>query len=108
VHFDDRTVGRHRFDFDVDDLLFLQRHKDAVQHPCLGPAIHPRVDRMPVAEPAGQASPLAALLGHIQDRVHYSKIGDAYIAALSRKTSLNPSILFLGDFHHPYIQHLTE
>jgi len=101
MHLDDGAVDRHRFNLYADDLLLLEGRKDSVQHPGLGPAIHPRVDRMPVTEAPGQTPPFATVLGHIQNRVQYLKIGDAYVPALPRKAGLDPAILSLCDSHHP-------
>ena len=103
MHLDNGTVHRHRFDLDSDDLLLLQDRKDPIQHTCLGPAIHPRIDRMPVTEVLGQPAPFAAVFGHIQDRVKHLKIGDAHVAALTRKATLDTTILGLCDVHSPNI-----
>src|ERR1700761_2164512 len=40
----------------------------------LGPAIHPRVDRVPAAETLRQTAPFATLLGHIQHRVQHLQV----------------------------------
>ena len=96
-------VERQRFDLDPDDSLVLQGRKDTIQHTCPGPAIHSGVDRMPVTEARRQPAPLAAVLGHIQDRVKHFEIGEAHIAALTRKASLYPTILGLCDFYSPDI-----
>ena len=107
MHLDEGTVERQRFDLDPDDLLVLQGRKDTIQHTCLGPAIHARLDRMPVTEAPGQPAPFAAVFGHIQDRVKHFEIGEAHIAPLTRKASLDPTILGLCDFHGPNIPHIA-
>ena len=103
MHLYDGTVHRHRFDLDPYDLLLLQGRKDTVQYTCLGPAIHSCIDRMPVTETRGQPAPFAAVFGHIEDRVKHLKIGDAHIAALTRKATLDTTILGICDFHNPNI-----
>ena len=74
MHLDDGRVQLDRFDPDAHDLLALQLFKHAIQHTILGPAIHAGIDGVPVAEPLGQSAPLAALLGHIQQRVEKLQI----------------------------------
>ena len=96
---DCRTVQGHRFDLDADDLIVLQLCEYPIQHAALGPAIHARVDRVPVAEALGQAAPFAALLRDLQDRVQHPQIGQAHVAALSRQTVLDQAVLRVGDFH---------
>jgi len=71
MHVDGRTVQRPGFDLEADDLLMLQLRENPIQHAAFRPAIHTGVDRVPVAEPFGQAAPLASLLGHVQDRVQH-------------------------------------
>jgi hypothetical protein len=96
---DCRTVQCHGFDFDAHNLLLLQLGEYPIQDATLRPAIHPRVDRMPITEPLGQTAPFAALLRHIEDRVQYSEIGQTYVATLHRQTVLDQVILRFGDFH---------
>lgn len=69
VHLHDGAVDRQGLDPDVDDLFFLQRREDAIKHPSLCPAVHAGVDGVPPTEPLGHATPLAPVLGDIQDRV---------------------------------------
>ena len=69
MHFDDGPVQLDRFDPDAHDLLALQLLKDAIQYAIFGPAVHPGVNRVPVAKTLGKPTSLAALLGHIQNRV---------------------------------------
>ena len=85
MHFDRGRVQGHRFDLDADDLIVLQLREYPIQHAVLRPAVHPRINGVPVAEPLGQTAPFAALLGHIQDRVQHPQIGQAHIAALNRQ-----------------------
>jgi len=99
MNLDCRTVQGHGFDLDTDNLIVLQLRKYPIQHAALGPAIHARVDRVPIAEPLGQTAPFAALLSDVQDRVENSEIGQAHIAALCRQTVLDQAVLRVGNFH---------
>ena len=90
---DDGAVDRHGFNFYPDNLLLLKRRENPIQHTGLGPAIHSGVDCMPVSEVFRQSSPFTTVFSHIQYGVKHLKIGDAHIAALTWKTSLDPSIL---------------
>ena len=47
----------------------LQLFKNPIQYTALGRAIYPGIDRVSIAEPLGQTAPLAAMLGHVQDRI---------------------------------------
>ena len=76
----------------------LQLLKQSIQHAASGPAIHARVDRMPIAKALGQAAPLAAVFGHIQDRIENLKIREAYVASLPRQATFDPLVLRFGDF----------
>ena len=90
MHFDGGAVQAHLFNPDGQDLLLLQPGEDPVQHPGLAPAVHPRVDRMPVAKLFGQPPPFATLLHHIQQSVEQLQIGHAHVAALPRQTISDP------------------
>jgi len=108
MHFDRGRVQGHRFDLDADDLIVLQLREYPIQHAVLRPAVHPRINGVPVAEPLGQTAPFAALLGHIQDRVQHPQIGQAHIAALNRQAVLDPAVLRFVDFHARCAQYLTQ
>ena len=99
MHFHGCTVQRHGLDLETDDLRMLQLRKDSIQYATFGPAIHAGVDRVPVAEAFGQAAPFAALLGHVQDRVQHSQIGQTHVATLGWQTVLDQTVLCVGDFH---------
>jgi len=103
VDFDDGAVYRHRFDLDTDDLLFLENREYAIQHSCLGPSIHPSIDRMPISKAIGQSPPFTAILCHIQDRIQHLEVGDTHVAPLTRKATFNSTVLGFGDFHSPNI-----
>lgn len=47
----------------------LQLLKYSIQHARLGPAIHACVDGVPIPEAFRQATPLAAIVSYVQDRV---------------------------------------
>ena len=66
---DEGAVQGHGFELHADDLLVLQLGKDAIQHAALRPPVHARINRVPVAEPLGQAAPFAAMLRDVQNRV---------------------------------------
>jgi len=99
MHLDDGTVQGHRFDLDAHDLSVLQLFENPIQYAELGPAVHSRVDRVPVAEALGQSSPFAAVLGNVQDRIEHLQIGQADVAALPGQTTLDLLVLGLGDLH---------
>lgn len=94
-----RAVQGHGLDFDTDDLCMLQLLKQPVQNAALGPAVHARIDRVPIAKMPGQAAPLAAMFGYIQDGIENLKIGKAYIAPLPGQTAFDLLILGFSDFH---------
>jgi len=96
---DDGTVQGYGFDLHADDLSVLQLCKYAIQHPALRPTIHASIDGVPVAEPLGQTTPFATLLGDVQDGVEHVQIVERYVAALRRQTRLDVAILCVGDFH---------
>ena len=96
---DGRAVQCHRFDLDPDDLIVLKLREHPVQHTALRPTIHAGINGVPIAESFGQTAPLAALLGHIQDRVQYPQVGQAHVAPLRRQTVLDQTVLRFGDLH---------
>ena len=99
MYFDDRAVQTDRFDFDAYELLMLQFLEQAIQHPSFCPAIHARVDRVPVAESFGQRSPFTAIFRDVQDRVDDLKVTERDVAALYRQERLDTIELLRGDFH---------
>ena len=82
---DDGAIHRHGLKLDAYDLLALQVFEHPVQDPVLGPAVHSRVNGVPIAESLRQSSPFAAVFGDIQNGVEHLPVGNAYIAALDRK-----------------------
>lgn len=76
------TVQTYAFHPDSDDLFPLQRLEDPVQYPAFTPSVHPRIDRVPVAEFFGQAPPFAPLFGHIQYRFQYFVVAVLYVPVL--------------------------
>ena len=99
MHFDDGAVQANRLDLDAHDLNMLQLREHAIEHAILGPAIHARVDGVPIAESLGQPAPLATVLGHVQDRIDYAQIRMADVAALLGQAVLDLAVLLFGDFH---------
>jgi len=84
MDFDDGTIQGHGFDLHAENPSMLQLCKYAIQHPALRPAIHARVDGMPVAEPLGQRTPFAALLSDVQDGIAHLQIVERDVAAWRR------------------------
>ncbi len=84
MHLHRSRVQTEGFDANADNLLQLQLLKHPIQNTALCPTIHAYVDRMPVAEPLGQAASLAAMLSHIEDCVEHLQIAQPYIPALQR------------------------
>jgi len=92
-------VQRDRFDLDAHDLCALQLLEHAIQDAGFGPTVHACVNRVPVAEPFGQSAPLAAVLGHIEDRIDHLQITQADVATLPGQAVLNGGELLGCDFH---------
>src|ERR1035438_7908471 len=105
MDFDGGRIQAHGLDANAHDLLALQLLEDPIQHAVLGPAVHAGVDGVPRSEAFGQAAPLAAVLGHIEQGVQQLQVVDLYIAALAGKSGGNMLILRFGDLHAP--QHIT-
>ena len=61
VHLHFRAVERHHLHSHPNEVRTLQFCKHSVQHTGLRPAIHPRVDGVPVPERRRQSTPLASL-----------------------------------------------
>ena len=96
---DDGAVQRYRFQFDAHDLFPLEVFKHPVEHPILRPAVHPCVNGMPVAEAGRQPSPLAALLGDIQDRVEHLQVRQFDVASLNRQDWRYAFVLCFCNLH---------
>lgn len=101
MNLDTRGVQRDGLDLDSHDLCTLQFLEHAIENASLGPAVHARVDRVPVAEALGQPAPLAAMLGHVQDRVDHLQVVQADVATLLGQAVLDGSELLGRDFHAP-------
>ena len=84
------------FDVDGQDLFRLQPGKDPIQNARLAPAIHPRIDGMPIAKMLRQTAPFTTMLHHIQQGVKQLQIGDADVAALAWQAISNALKLALG------------
>ena len=94
------AVQRHRLDLDAYELSMLQSLEQSVEYAALGPTVHARVDRMPVAKALRETAPLAAMFGNVQDGIENLQVRKAYIAPLPRQTTLDLLILRFGDFHN--------
>ena len=99
MHLDAGAVDRHGFNPDARNLAALQLGKDAVEHACPGPAAHARVDGVPVAQVLGQATPLAAVLDHVEHGVERLQVGQLDVAALHRQAVRDFFVLGLGELH---------
>src|SRR3974377_2204408 len=99
MHFDGGRIQAHSLDADAHDLLALQLLEDLIQHAVLGPAVHAGIDGMPISEAFGQAAPLAAVLGDIEQGVQQLQVVQRYVAPLAGKTGGNTLVLRFGDLH---------
>ena len=93
MHLDNGAVHRDHLKLDLDYPSPLELLEYPVQDAALGPTIHPGVDGMPIAKPAGQPPPLAALFGNVKDGIEYLNIGYADVAPLHRQVWCNELIL---------------
>ena len=93
------AVQGHRLNLDAYELGILQSLKQSVEYAALGPTVHARVDRVPVAKALWKTAPLAAMFGNVQDGIENLQVRKAYIAPLPRQTTLDLLILSFGDFH---------
>lgn len=96
---DRSAVQRYGLDLDTDKLSMLQTLEDPIQHASPRPSAHTRVDRVPSAKALGQATPLAALLGDVQDGVKNVQVREADIPALARQAVLNQALSGFGELH---------
>ena len=97
------AVQRHRLDLDAHDLRLLQLLEHPVERTAFAPAVHARIDRVPIAEPPGQAAPLAALLGYVQDGIQNTEVGQTHVAPLRGQAVRDLFVLRSGDFHDPIV-----
>ena len=101
---DDGAVHRHGLQLEANDLLPLQLLEHPVEHPALRPAVHAHVDGVPVTEPGRQPSPLAAVLGHVEDGVEHLQVRQTDVAALHRKVRGNAGVFGFRDLHPRMIE----
>ena len=99
MHLDAGAVQRYGFDLDAYNLRLLQLLEDPVENACLGPAIHTRVDGVPIAKAGRQTAPLAAMFRDVQDRVENIEVGKTDVAALGGQEVLDLGELDRCDFH---------
>lgn len=92
-------VQRDCFDLDAHDLCSLQLIEHAIEDTGFGPAVHAGVNRVPVAKAHGQSAPLAAMLGHIEDRIDHLQVAQADVATLPGQAVLNGGELLGCDLH---------
>ena len=82
MNFNDRAIERNRFNLDANDLRLLQSLEQAVEDTFLAPAIHSRLDRVPVSKAFRTTTPFAALFSDVQDGVQHIKVSETNVAAL--------------------------
>ena len=70
-----------------------------LDYPLLAPSVQARVDRVPGAEAAGQATPLATVLQDVEQRVEQGGVAHPHVAARARQAVLDALILFTAEFH---------
>ena len=99
MHLDAGAVKPRRLELHAHDSLPLQVLEHAVQNAVLRPPAHPRVYGVPVAETFRKPPPLAAVLGHMEDRVEHLEVRHAHVSALPRQQRRDPFKLRLGEFH---------
>ena len=99
-------VQRDSFDANAHNLHPLKFLEHPVEHASLGPTIHARVNRVPVAEALGHSAPLAAMLSNVQDGIDHLQIAEADIATLNRQAVLDLGELFRRDLHARSLQPL--
>ena len=85
MNLDRGAIQTHVSDVNGQDLLRLQPRKDPIQDAGLAPAVHPRVDGMPIAEMLRQTPPFTAMLDHIKQGVEQFQIFRFDVAALARQ-----------------------
>ena len=96
-----RRIQTKSLDPDTHNLLQLQFLEHPVQGSILRPAVHARIDGVPIAKPLRKAAPFAPVLGHIQNSIQELKVGEAYVAPLYRQAVFDSRVLLFSDFHLP-------
>ncbi len=96
---DEGAVQGYGFDLHAEDLRVWPRGKYTIQHPALRPPIQASIDGVPVAEPRGQATPLAPLLGDVHEGGEHVQSVERHVAAWRRQPRRDVTILCIGDFH---------
>jgi hypothetical protein len=99
MNLDARGVQRYCFYFDSNDLRALQLLEHTIEDTGLGPAVHARVDRVPIPEPLGQSAPFAAMLSYIEDRIDHLQGAQADVPALLGQAVLDCGELLGRDLH---------
>ena len=99
MHFDAGTVQAYRLHSNTDNILLLKTFEKSLQDTVFTPAIHARINRMPIPIGFRQCPPLASVFRDIQNRIHQLEIAHAYISALARQIFRNLFILFFIEFH---------
>ena len=85
MHLHAGAVEAEDLDAPVDQMHLPQRGEQPVEHARLGPAVHPGVNREPIAEVLRQGAPLAAVLRNEEKRVDEDDVRNPHISALDRQ-----------------------
>jgi hypothetical protein len=99
MHFHRSRVQAESLDPDTHNLFQLQFLKHSIQRTALGPAIHARVDGMPVPKTLGQPTPLASMLRHVQYGIQKLLVRKTYIATLHWQAVFDSCVLLFRDLH---------
>ena len=104
MHFDRGTIQAHGFDVNGQDLFRLEAGENPIQNADLAPAIHPRVDLVPVSKYNKKSPPFTAVFSNIQNGIDDLKITQANVSSLARQTVFNTAVLGFGKFHRHIMQ----
>lgn len=96
---DQNAVQRFCVDFDTDKSEHAANARISGPHTSHRSLADMRADRVPSTKALGQSTPLAALLGGVQDGVKNLHIREADIPALARQAILNQAVLGFAGFH---------
>ena len=99
MHLDRGRIEAEGFDLDAHDLLLLQLLEDLIQNASLGPAIHARVNGVPLTKTGRKTAPFAALLGHIKNCIEHLKVMKGHIPALNWQAILDLFVLLSRELH---------
>ena len=99
MHLDAGAVQADGLELDTHNLAALQLGKDALEHTRFGPSAHTGIEGVPVAQMAGKAAPLAAVLDHVEHGVERLQIGQLDVATRHRQAVRDFLVLDLSQLH---------